>query len=277
MNTATTQRNEVTHSPKQLLAFFVMTFAWSWTCWLLAPVVQADSSFAASALFFLGGFGPSSAATCLVCITSGRAGLRTWLARCLKWRGRWAWMTLAFLSPLAVLTLAAAVHLLLGGVMPPSPAAGHVGLLIANFGLVFLVGGPLGEEFGWRGFALPSLIDHFGWRTASVVLGGIWGVWHLPLFFVAGSAQNQGSIAAFFVLIVATSVFYTWLYIRSAGSLLPVLVLHTASNWWPNVVPILPSDVEQHPYLFVVALVVAAAIWLLLSRDTQVLKNELAS
>ncbi len=277
MNTPATRRNDVRRSSKQLMIFFVMTFAWSWTCWLLTPVVQADSSFAASALFFLEVFGPSLAAACLVCMTSGRAGLRTWLARCLKWRGRWAWMTLAFLSPLAVLTLAAAVHLLLGGVMPPSPAAGHVGLLIANFGLVFLVGGPLGEEFGWRGFALPSLIDYFGWRTASVVLGGIWGVWHLPLFFVAGSAQNQGSIAAFFVLIVATSVFYTWLYIRSAGSLLPVLVLHTASNWWTNVVPILPSDVEQHPYLFVVALVVAAAIWLLLRRDTQVLKNELAS
>ena len=267
MNTATTQRNEVRRSSKQLMIFFVMTFAWSWTCWLLAPVVQADSSFAAGALFFLGVFGPSLAAACLVCMTSGRAGLRTWLARCLQWRGRWGWITLAFLTPLAVLTLAGAIHITLGGVIPASPAMGNIAMFLVNFGLVFLVGGPMGEEFGWRGYALPAMQKQLGWRASSLLLGGIWGVWHLPLFFIAGTAQGNGSMPVFFVLIVATSVFYTWLYQRSAGSVLPALALHTASNSWPSMIPILPSDADQRPYLFVVGLVVAAAIWLLVRRD----------
>lgn len=265
------------HLPRALLIYFALTFTWSWTCWLLAPVVNDDSSFVGRALFFLGGFGPSLAALTVVSMSSGRAGLRTWLTGCLQWRGRSGWMTLACLAPLAVLTLAAAIHMALGGVLPPSRAVGHVALLIANFGLVFLVGGPLGEEFGWRGYALPAMQLHVGWRSASLVLGVIWGVWHLPLFFVAGSSQNQGSIAAFFVLIVATSVFYTWLFNRSAGSVVPVLLLHTASNSWPSVVPILPSNADQQPYLLVIGIVVIAAIWLLCRRDRHESQKAIAS
>ena len=247
--------------------FFTLTFAWSWACWLLAPVVEADLSFASSALFFLGGFGPSLAAFTVVAVTSGRPGLRTWLKRCLQVPGNWGWMTLAVLSPLAVLTIAAAIHLTLGGSVPPSPAAGHVALVLANFGLVLVVGGPLGEEFGWRGYALPAMQERLGWRASSLLLGGIWGLWHLPLFFLPGSSQNQGLLGAFFVLVVATSVFYTWLFDRSAGSVIPVLLLHSASNWWPNVVPILPSDTDQRPFLMLVGLVVASAVWLLCRRD----------
>jgi uncharacterized protein len=264
----------MTHSPTHLVIFFSLTFVWSWTCWLLTPIVKADSSYISSALFFLGGFGPSLAAVTLVAMTGGRAGLRAWLARCLRWRGNWGWMVLAFLSPLAVLTLAAAMHMALGGSVRPSPAMGHVALFIANFGLVFLVGGPLGEEFGWRGYALPAMQERLGWRSASLSLGAIWGVWHLPLFFVAGSSQNQGSVLAFFVLIVATSVIYAWFFNRAKGSVLPALVLHTASNAWPFLVPVLPSDTDQRPYLLVVGLVVTVCVWLLLRRDgTQTLQG----
>lgn len=255
------------YSTKRLLIFFILTFVWSWSCWLLAPVVQPESAKAASTLFFLGGFGPSIAAVIVVGASGGRAGLHAWLAKCLQWRIGWGWVLLALLSPLAILTLAAAGHMALGGAVPASPAMGHVGMLIANFFLVFLVGGPLGEEFGWRGYALPAMQERLGWRSASLGLGIIWGVWHLPLFFVAESSQSNGSMAAFFVLIVATSVFYTWVYQRSSGSVLPALTLHTASNSWPSLVPVLPSDANQRPYLFVVGLVVIAAVWLLARRD----------
>lgn len=265
------------HSPRRLLVYFALPFTCSWTCWLLAPVVNDHSSFVGRALFFPGGFGPSLAAVAVVSMSSGRAGLRTWLTGCLQWRGSWDWMTLACLAPLAVLTLAVAIYIALVGVLPPSPAVGHVALLLANFGLVFLVGGPLGEEFGWRIYALPAMQLHIGSRNASLVLGVIWGMWHLPLFFVAGSSQYQGSIAAFFVLIVATSVFYSWLLNRSAGSVVPVLPLHTASNSWPSVIPILSSNADQRPYLLVIGIVVITAIWLLCRRERHESKRALAS
>lgn len=257
----------MTMPAKRLSIFFVLTFAWSWSCWLLAPVVRAESGVASGVLFFLGGFGPSLAAVAVVAVEGGRAGLWAWLLRCFSWRSSSGWLVLAFLAPLAILTLAAAAHIALGGSVPPSPAIDHISLFLTNFFLVFLVGGSLGEELGWRGFALPALQERLGWRGASVFLGGIWGGWHLPLFFIAESAQGSGSMAAFFVLIVSTSVFYAWLYQRSSGSVLPALALHTASNSWPMLVPVLPSDADQRPYLFVVGLVVVAAIWLLARHD----------
>lgn len=260
-------RSEMTYPPTRLLCFFALTFTWSWSCWLLSPLVKPHSSGAASALFFLGGFGPSLAAVILVGIAGGRTALLTWFARCLQWRIGWGWMALAFLTPLAILTLAAAAHMALGGDVRSPPAADHLAMAAANFFLVLLVGGPLGEEFGWRGYALPAMQERLGWRVSGLALGGIWGVWHLPLFLIAGSSQNQGSLLAFFVLIVATSVFYTWLFNRSSGSVLPVLLLHTASNSWPAFVPILPSDADPQPYFLVVVFVVTAAIWLLCRRD----------
>ena len=254
-------------STPRLLIFFALTFAWSWTCWLLTLWVKSDSGYAANTLFFFGGFGPTIAAVTIVSATEGRVGLRAWFARCSKWRVGCGWLVLALLSPLAVLTIAAAIHMALGGIVPPSPANGHLLMLLANFGLVFFVGGPLGEEFGWRGYALPAMQTHMSWRSASLVLGSIWGVWHLPLFWVTGSSQSQSSLLAFFVLIMSTSVFYTWLFNRTKGSVVPALLLHTASNTWPFVMPVLPSDVDPRAYYLVVGLVVIAAFWLLLRRE----------
>ncbi|MGB4118106.1 MAG: hypothetical protein WBK51_16310 [Polaromonas sp.] len=77
------------------------------------------------------------------------------------------------------------------------------------------------------------------------------------------------------MLIVSTSVFYAWLYQRSSGSVPPALALHTASNSWPSLVPVLPSDADQRAYLFVVGLVVIAAIWLLARRDDRLSSRSL--
>ena len=165
-----------------LLVFFSLAFAWSWGCWLLSSAVKTQLPSVAGMLFLAGGFGPSLAAIAVVRYVGGRDGLRDWLVRCLQWRVGWRWLALVFFLPLAVMVLAAAAHIALGGTMVPSPAIGHVLLAVVNFVLVLLIGGPLGEEFGWRGYALPALQARYDWRVASLILGAVWGVWHLPLF-----------------------------------------------------------------------------------------------
>jgi membrane protease YdiL (CAAX protease family) len=89
---------------------------------------------------------------------------------------------------------------------------------MANFPLVFLVGGPLGEEFGWCGYALPVMQKHINWRTAGLVLGVIWAFWHLPLFFIVDTAQSHLPGWLFFVSTVASSVMFAWLFNRSNGT-----------------------------------------------------------
>jgi len=198
-----------------LLIFFALAFAWSWACWLLAPGVKVDAPVAATVLSLVGGFGPSLAAVGMVAYGSGSAGLRRWLTRCLQWRVGWRLVTLAFVFPVAFMGLAACAHVALGGSLPPSPATGHVGLAAANFLLVFLVGGPLGEEFGWRGYALPALQARWGWRVASVLLGVVWALWHLPLFYSSGTVQSDLPMGLYALSAIASSVLFAWLFNRS--------------------------------------------------------------
>jgi uncharacterized protein len=217
-------------------------------------------------LALVGGFGPSLAALAVVARQGGRADLRRWLKRCLQGRAAWRWVALALCFPFACMGLAAAAHVALGGALAPSPAAAHVLLATANFVLVFLVGGPLGEEFGWRGYALPALQRWWGWRIASLVLGGAWALWHLPLFFSAGTLQSHLPMGLFALSAIASSVVFTWLFNRTEGSVLPVLMLHTAINAGPTVVPVMvqPDGSNLRPFQWVVGLLVATALLLLL-------------
>jgi len=177
-------------------------------------------------------------------------------------------MVLAFLFPVTFMGLAAAAHVVTGGRLPPSPAAGHVLLAAVNFPLVFLVGGPLGEEFGWRGYALPAMQERMGWRIASLVLGVAWAVWHLPLFYIDSTAQSHMPVWLFLLSTLASSVVFAWLFNRTQGSVVPCLVLHSAVNAWSSVVPVMVKQDGSNlrPFQFVVGILVAVAIAMLLSR-----------
>jgi uncharacterized protein len=220
----------------RLLAFFALAFAWSWACWLLSSVVRPQLPTLGMVLFIAGSFGPGIAASAVVRYASGQDGLHSWLRCSLQWRVGWRWLALSFFLPLAIMALAAAVHIALGGTIAPSPASGHVLLAVVNFVLVLLLGGPLGEEFGWRGYALPVLQERYSWRVASLILGGVWGAWHLPLFYIADTAQSHIPVGLFMVSTIALSVLFAWLFNRTRESVLPALVLHTSVNAWAWVI-----------------------------------------
>ena len=99
---------------------------------------------------------------------------------------------------------------------------------------VFLDPGALGEELGWRGFALPRLLERLSPVWASLGLGTIWFVWHLPAFFVAGTPQDALSLPAFGVSALSLSVLATWLFQNSGGSVLPSLLMHLTANFSLN-------------------------------------------
>ena len=90
--------------------------------------------------------------------------------------------------------------------------------------------GPVGEEFGWRGFALPRLLEHYSPLEASVRLGLIHTAWHLPLFFIPGMPQTQVSLPLFTLGVVAIAIFNTALYVRTGASLLLAILVHLLAN-----------------------------------------------
>jgi uncharacterized protein len=104
-----------------------------------------------------------------------------------------------------------------------------------------------GEEIGWRGYALPRLAARFGLARASLLLGVIWAFWHLPQFYIADADTYRQSFLVWSAQVVAMSVAFAWLYARTGGSLLLVMLLHSAIN---NSKDIVPSGVDGAPGVF---------------------------
>ena len=212
----------------------------------------------------MSGLGPSLAAIAVVTLHSDRGGLREWLLRCLQWRRiGWRWYMVAFGLPPVLMALALALEGALGGAIPVSPASGHVGLAVVNFGLVLLVGGPLGEEFGWRGYALPAMAAVLKWRAASLLIGVIWGLWHLPLFFMNNTPQSHIPVLLFLASTIAASVILGWISVNTDHSVVPALIMHTSINGWVSILPVLPTANTFRPLALMIGAQVLIAMALL--------------
>lgn len=178
------------------------------------------------------GYGPAIAALVASGLTTGWGGLREIGARLTRWRFSWrlyAWaLAIPVLTALAVVAIAAWVA--------PStltPAAVQPGRLILLFFLFALVDGPLGEEIGWRGFLLPRLLEITRPLMASLIVGFVWFVWHLPLYYADGSRTlDAGFLLRYLLLNVACAVLHTWFFQRSGGSALLAVIFHTAGNYF---------------------------------------------
>ncbi len=134
------------------------------------------------------------------------------------------WYAVALGLP-AVLALAAlGLHILPGA----RTSVDSGGLSMLNFVVFVLIAG---EELGWRGYALPKLLAERSVLAASLILGALWGAWHLPTFFVPGAPQYGLPFSAFVLLTVAYSVVFTWVYLHTRGSVLIATLLHGAINF----------------------------------------------
>ena len=133
---------------------------------------------------------------------------------------------------------AIALHVSLGGTVPQStlPAGIPTNQLYVFLPIIYLsnifVGGPIAEEFGWRGFALPKLQARIGALSAGLVIGVVWGLWHLPFFIFPEGALVIGNIPFvwYLPLVTAWSVLFTWIYNNTKGSVLMMILFHAAIN-----------------------------------------------
>ena len=252
---------------RAIICFVGLAVLWAWALGFAASQVKDSAPILNIILMIAAGFAPSLAAIVIVACFGGRAGLRAWFTRCLNWRVKWYVFVLAFFVPPIVMALALALHVTLGGAVPSFPAASQIPLAVANFGLVLLIGGPLGEEFGWRGYLTRALRKWMNWRVVSLIIGIIWGLWHLPLFFMAGTAQAHMPIPIFMLNILAGSVLFGWLFERSKGSVLPALVAHMSLNTWAGLLGIVPTAISGGTYAIVTGLLVLIALALLVLPD----------
>jgi uncharacterized protein len=217
------------------MGFFLLTFALTWSCFGVLAILarRTPVGLGGYALLLLGTFAPSIVAVSLTYRAEGRAGVTALLGRILQWQIGARWYLFA-VSLLPAIKLAVALtHRALAGAWPRFGNESPVTILIA---IVFSTPVQAGEEVGWRGYALPRMAARLGFGPASIVLGAIWGLWHLPLFFVPGEDYGQ----PFFVFAMGTtalSVAIAWLYANTKGSLLLTMLMHSAVNQTVGIVP----------------------------------------
>ncbi|MBI9043494.1 MAG: CPBP family intramembrane metalloprotease [Anaerolineaceae bacterium] len=194
--------------------------------------------------------GPSIAAFIIVLIVGGKRGFVDLVRPFGRWRASLKLWAIAIFGPAVLYLIGLGVYLLMGGEAPPFIMIKEELNLIPLYLVIVVLmpwNGPVGEEFGWRGYALPKLQNKYGPLIASLVIGTVWGLWHLPNFFAPQGVV--GAIAATVGMVfiipytlgtIANSIFMTWLYNKSkASALIAGIVWHASINFWA---PVLLSD-----------------------------------
>lgn len=230
-----------------LLPFFLITFVVTWTVYFAVAALPADPDLpkvARELMFLPGTFAPALVAIALTAKAEGRAGVQSLLSRILRWQVAWQWYLFAAGFMIAVKLTAALAHFSLSGEWP---AFGEESIFVMFAAILVSAWVQAGEEIGWRGYALPRLTRRMGLASASIVLGVIWASWHLPLFFIPGLEMTNQSFPIYLASVTAISVALAWLFWKSGGSLLLVMLMHAAINNTKDIVPT-ASVASAHPF-----------------------------
>ena len=219
---------------KHMISFFLVTFIWTWAFHFPIVWFHLDWSKGIGLLLFLaGGPAPSLMGIIMVFKTFNQRQRQDYFSRCTDLRRIGMW----FLFPIILFPLLAVIGVVLdsasGGTMPGMAA---LNLFRTNptmiLGLLFLYlgSGPLNEEFGWRGYALDLLLVKFGFLRGSVIMGVVWGIWHLPWCFMAGQGQRFDTFWLYVLSLVGLSLAISLMYIKTDRSILAAIVMHFCSN-----------------------------------------------
>jgi len=211
-----------------LILFFVITFVWSWTLWI-PELLFPDSKY----VFFsttAAIFGPSISGIIIIGIQNGGSGIKNLFKKGIKVKFQWIWYLIVFLlgpiyAGITFLISKYGLQLEIESEMLQNPLM----ILIAFF-YIFFLQGPLGEEFGWRGYALEKLQANLNSYWSSLILGFIWSLWHLPLFFMPNAIQSQIPIWQFILYTVTITFLYTWIYNFTGKSVFATLFFHLMMN-----------------------------------------------
>jgi CAAX protease family protein len=249
-----------------LVAFFFLAYLFTWSNWFPQALTSRGitSIQVPGFLTILSGYGPALAAIIVVSIAYGWQGLRELFGRLLRWRVGIQWYLIALFMPAVVVLLAISINKWTGGTSPDFSVASFpfgpaetplLEKLVILF-LVFTLGfDGLGEEIGWRGFALPKLLESHSALISSLILGALWAIWHFPYALTEGTFLAEVPLYWFFINLLALSVIYTWIFNNTNGSLLPVLLFHAAGNTTSNIYPILPpATPDLRIYYFTIAI-----------------------
>jgi len=236
--------------------FFLLTFAYSWLIWIpsvldgLGVDLPFDVAGYSMVVVIIGAFAPLLAAITLIPRDGGWKGIKSFFGRALDFHIKPVYLVIALGLPLVIHVIAHYLALAVGldvakTLFPSEVSVAPIVLAIPYFFLMLILGGGQ-EEFGWRGYAQEPLQEKIGVIPASLVIGLIWGIWHLPLWFMAGDLHSAYSYLAFVMMTTSISIVYAWLYNSSGKKLIVVIFFHAMSNTAAPLIPFL-HGIEGKP------------------------------
>jgi membrane protease YdiL (CAAX protease family) len=264
---------------RNLAIFLAATFIWTWAFYTpLALTGNSPYQLPWMILLIAGGMGPSLIGVAMVLLLSNKEQRRDYWHRCFSFKQiSFAWWLVIFLLFPAIYSLSMAIDVAMGGSLA---GMDQLRSLIANpaaiplTAFISFLSGPWAEEFGWRGYALDRIINRFGVLPGTIVLGVIWGVWHLPLFFMPATAHAQlgFGLAGFWTFILRSAglaLLMTWVYLRTNRSILSGIFMHFTSNFTGQLLMPLSSRFEVINMIVMLALGLVACIRLKADRPTK--------
>jgi len=273
--------NFIKKEPKQnqcenrsLWPFFAIAFAFSWLFWIPKALIVQGLVLPSFVSDFLSGpfnpaaFGPFVAAFYLTYRNGGKAGVIELLKRGIDFRFNKVWFIPILLLMPAITGGALLISKLLGGITPDLIVLYSPWLIVYWFFYMLLLGGPLQEEFGWRGYVLDRLQSRYTALTSSVILGLMWAVWHFPLNFASGTGPQYGQALPLFIgsaiTIILVSILFTWIYNNTGRSIFAALLFHASLNLSTfKLFPVFESQsaVPYYSLLILISVVIILIIW----------------
>jgi membrane protease YdiL (CAAX protease family) len=213
----------------QLISFFVLTYLIMFGVMFAYIYLNPSQPLQRwSLVWFFSIFSPSISALIIAGIIGGIPEIKRLLAGFTRWKVglRWYfWAAFLILGPLAITLIYKALGNPSAGLQPGETISIMLGTILFQ-----LFSGPIAEEMGWRGFALPRLQAKHNAVVSSLILGVIWTCWHIPFFFVTGATQMSIPFPIYLVLVTTVTFYITWLYNNTHGSLIITILAHFFYN-----------------------------------------------
>lgn len=224
---------------KKLFVFLILTFLWSWILWIiglnyLSEGINQESIGKFLVFFFVGVYGPTISGIITTLFFDGLKGLFELIKKLFIWKVPFKYYLYIIFLPIIFVIIGMTLY---------SQFIGEIGgfdkmayLSIPTILLTGLYAGPLGEELGWRGFLLPEFQKKYSNLKSAIIIGFIWFVWHIPLWWapfgtlVSGEPISIIPVIAYFIMFICLSIIITWLVINTQGSVLIAILFHLSIN-----------------------------------------------
>lgn len=251
------------------IRFFTVTFLWSWILWGGVILIPFESVILTFSMKILGAFGPAFGAIYSKYTIEGKHSLKPFFKSFLSLRFGWKVWIAIFL----VLGITAFI----AWILPEFWGEDRLSMFLPNvliffpYLLIMIFFGGGQEEIGWRAYISPILENRHGLIVGGLILGIVWAVWHLPLWFMYGASQTYMNFFGFTLMTIGYSYFLSWVMEASGNRPMSGLVAHGAANAFVTIFPwiIMAEEAKQTRYWIYVTLILIVGIAIVALRTYQ--------